>query len=66
MDWIEIPNSEDHRLLNGLLMVAAIIKTRKGWYCQAFPPEKPTQIKTETDLAKAKTWAEEVLKQTKI
>jgi hypothetical protein len=66
MDWFQIPNDEDHRLFDGVLMVAAIIKTRKGWYCQAFPPGKPTQIKTETDLTKAKAWAEETLKQTRI
>jgi hypothetical protein len=62
MFWTEIPNSDDHRLINGILLVAAIIKTRKGWYCQAFPPGKPTQIKTETGLAEAKAWAEEALK----
>jgi hypothetical protein len=66
MFWTEIPNSDDHRLINGTLLVAAIIKTRKGWYCQAFPPGEPTQMDIKDDLAEAKTWAEETLNQTRI
>jgi hypothetical protein len=72
MSWTEIPgtyanpNGEEHRLLDGMLMVAAISRLGKGWHCLVFPPGKPTQATMKYDLAEAKTWAEETLKQTRI